>query len=225
MEATTEIQERPTLFALFDGLRERHRIQELLDALEFRRALTQCLWLALGGAALFGLWTGLYALTLPQLLASAIKAPLLLIGTTAICFPSFFVVQYVMSPRALSLREAALLQASTLAIIAVSWVVVALPCSLFLANASNYQGAKVLVTLVAGFGGLIGMGWFARGYRSASSSGEQAGSIRFLIPYMVLFGTVGAQLAWCLRPFLGSPSEGFSLFRPLGGNLFENLLF
>jgi hypothetical protein len=46
---------------------------------------------------------GLYACTLAQFLASALKEPLLLLGTTAVCFPTFFVMQYVLAPRALSL--------------------------------------------------------------------------------------------------------------------------
>jgi hypothetical protein len=162
-------------------------------------------------------------MTAPQFLASALKVPLLLIGTTVLCFPSFFIVQYVLAPRALSLRTAVVLQASTLAIIASTWAVVALPCSLFIANAQNYAATKLLVTLVAAFGGLIGLGWFVRGFRGASYSAGRPGRVLFLLPYCVLFGLVGAQLAWNLRPFLGSSSQEFALFRGLGGNLFESL--
>jgi hypothetical protein len=213
----------PGLWMLFEGMRDPARIPRFLEQVDFRRAAAQSLLLALAGSALFGLWTGLYAMTLPQFLASLLKVPLLLIGTTAICFPSFFVVQYVLAPRALTLRSAALLQASTLAIIASTWVVVALPCSLFIASAQNYAATKVLVTLVAGFGGLIGLGWFVRGFRGASSAEGQPGRVIFLLPYCALFALVGTQLAWSLRPFLGSPSQEFTLFRTLGGNLFESL--
>jgi hypothetical protein len=213
-----------SLWKLLEGMRDPLRIAGLLEQVDFRRAALQSLFLALAGSALFGLWTGLYAMTAPQFLASLLKAPLLLVGTTAICFPSFFVVQYVLAPRALSLRSAALLQASTLAIIASTWVVVALPCSLFIASAQNYAATKLLVTLVAGFGGIIGLGWFVRGFRGASSAEGQPGRVMFLLPYCVLFALVGTQLAWSLRPFLGSPSQEFTLFRTLGGNLFESLL-
>jgi hypothetical protein len=211
------------LWQLFEGMRDPVRIAGLLEQVNFRRAALQSLYLALAGSALFGLWTGLYAMTLPQFLASLLKVPLLLVGTTAICFPSFFVVQYVLAPRALSLRSAALLQASTLAIIASTWVVVALPCSLFIASAQNYAATKLLVTLVAGFGGVIGLGWFVRGFRGASAAEGQPGRVIFLLPYCVLFALVGTQLAWSLRPFLGSPSQEFTLFRTLGGNLFDSL--
>ena len=180
--------------------------------------------MALVGSLSFGAWTGLYACTFAQFLSSAVKAPLLLLGTTAVCFPTFFVVQYVLAPRALSLRAATLLQASTVAVIGVTWAVVALPCSLFLASSENYRAAKLLVTFVAAFGGVLGMLWFARGFRNATSSEYRSSRFLLLLPYCVLYGLVGLQLAWSLRPFIGSPSMEFSLFRPMGGNLLDNLL-
>jgi hypothetical protein len=224
MSTTAEHQANGVL-GLFGGLRDPERIAAQLETPNVTAAILQSLLIAFAGSASFGLWTGLYAMTLPQFIASALKAPILLIGTTAICFPTFFIVQYVLAPRALSLQAAAVLQASTVAIIAVTWAVVALPCSLFIANAENYAAAKLLVTFVGAFGGLIGMFWFARGFNNASAVGERRGSPWLLLPYCALFALVGAQLAWSLRPFLGSPSLEFVLFRPIGGNLLESLLF
>lgn len=212
------------LFTLLNGLRDPGSVVPFLETAGFRRALLESLGLALAGAVLFGAWTGLYSLTFVQFLASALKAPLLLLGTTAVCFPTFFVVQYVVAPRAMSLRAAGLLQASTLAVIGVTWMVVALPCSLFLANSESYAAAKWLVTFVAAFGGLLGMFWFARGFRNATSTETRPGSIVLLLPYCLLYGLVGAQLAWSLRPFIGSPSLEFTLFRGMGGSLFDSLL-
>jgi hypothetical protein len=40
----------------------------------------------------------------------------------------------------------------------------------------------------------------------------------------LLYGLVGMQLAWSMRPFIGSPSLEFALFRGMGGNLLDNLL-
>lgn len=39
--------------------------------------------------------------------------------------------------------------------------------------------------------------------------------------WVVVFGLVGAQMAWVLRPFLGAPDLDFALFRPRGSNFFE----
>lgn len=42
--------------------------------------------------------------------------------------------------------------------------------------------------------------------------------------WVLLFGFVGTQLAWTLRPFLGSPTEKFQVFRALEGNFYVNIV-
>jgi hypothetical protein len=39
--------------------------------------------------------------------------------------------------------------------------------------------------------------------------------------WILVFGLVGAQMAWVLRPFLGSPHHIFTWFRPRSSNFFE----
>jgi hypothetical protein len=47
---------------------------------------------------------------------------------------------------------------------------------------------------------------------AAVSDGQQA-SKTLLYIWILLFGFVGTQLAWTLRPFFGSPDEPFQIFR------------
>ncbi len=42
--------------------------------------------------------------------------------------------------------------------------------------------------------------------------------------WVVVFGLVGSQMAWILRPFIGSPHEPFTLFRSHGGSFIEAIL-
>ena len=42
--------------------------------------------------------------------------------------------------------------------------------------------------------------------------------------WVLLFGFVGTQLAWTLRPFVGSPEEKFQLFRSIEGNFYVNIV-
>jgi hypothetical protein len=42
--------------------------------------------------------------------------------------------------------------------------------------------------------------------------------------WVVLFGLVGAQMSWVLRPFIGSSGAEIPLFRPRGSNFFEAVL-
>lgn len=41
--------------------------------------------------------------------------------------------------------------------------------------------------------------------------------------WIFVFGLVGAQMAWILRPFIGDPSKPFEWFRPQSSNFFEAL--
>jgi hypothetical protein len=39
--------------------------------------------------------------------------------------------------------------------------------------------------------------------------------------WILLFGIVGAQMAWVLRPFVGTPGKEFTWFRERGSSFFE----
>jgi hypothetical protein len=41
--------------------------------------------------------------------------------------------------------------------------------------------------------------------------------------WLLLFGFVGTQLGWTLRPFFGSPGVQFEVFRALEGNFYANV--
>jgi hypothetical protein len=41
--------------------------------------------------------------------------------------------------------------------------------------------------------------------------------------WTITYAVVGAQMAWILRPFIGSPGMQFAFFRPRGSNFFEGL--
>ena len=41
--------------------------------------------------------------------------------------------------------------------------------------------------------------------------------------WIVVFALVGAQMAWVLRPFIGSPNQPFEWFRERDSNFFESV--
>ena len=53
---------------------------------------------------------------------------------------------------------------------------------------------------------------------------QRPASMTLLYIWILLFGFVGTQLAWTLRPFFGSPNEGFALFRSIEGNFYAEIL-
>jgi hypothetical protein len=55
-------------------------------------------------------------------------------------------------------------------------------------------------------------------------AGERPASMLLLYIWILLFGFVGTQLAWTLRPFFGSPGAPFELFRDIEGTFYGNIL-
>jgi hypothetical protein len=53
---------------------------------------------------------------------------------------------------------------------------------------------------------------------------ERQASMTLLYVWILLFGFVGTQLAWTLRPFFGSPGEKFQIFRSIDGNFYVDIV-
>jgi hypothetical protein len=53
---------------------------------------------------------------------------------------------------------------------------------------------------------------------------ESSGKMGLLYVWAGLFGLVGTQLAWTLRPFFGSPGEPFEIVRTVEGNFYVDIL-
>jgi hypothetical protein len=52
---------------------------------------------------------------------------------------------------------------------------------------------------------------------------QRPASMTLLYIWILMFGFVGTQLAWTLRPFFGSPDHGFELFRHISGTFYSDL--
>jgi hypothetical protein len=59
--------------------------------------------------------------------------------------------------------------------------------------------------------------------QTTSASSQPRASMTLLYIWILLFGFVGTQLAWTLRPFFGSPDEPFAIFRNLEGTFYSDI--
>lgn len=48
---------------------------------------------------------------------------------------------------------------------------------------------------------------------------------RLFVLWLILYMFVGTQMAWILRPFIGSPKMTFTVFRPRSGNFHESVMY
>jgi len=53
---------------------------------------------------------------------------------------------------------------------------------------------------------------------------ERPASMTLLYIWILLFGFVGTQLAWTLRPFFGDRGQDFALFRGIEGNFYSEII-
>jgi hypothetical protein len=59
--------------------------------------------------------------------------------------------------------------------------------------------------------------------RPAKQAAGNPPSMTLLYIWILLFGFVGTQLAWTLRPFFGSPGMKFGLYRDIDGNFYAEI--
>lgn len=170
-----------------------------------------CLLLGGAGAALVGLALGGSSGSTAMALYAAIKVPLLLALSTALCLPSFFVVNTVLGLRddfGAACRGLFAAQATLgLALGAMAPVVVWLSCSA--------HDPYVLTLLDAGVFAVAT--WAAqqvlrRHYRHlVARDGRHRLALR---GWLLLYAFAGIQMAWVLRPFRGTEGFAVQFLRP-----------
>lgn len=145
-----------------------------------------------------------------QVLFSAIKVPLLLGVAFVLSLPSFFVLNTLLGLRddfTESLRALAAAQAGQSVILASL-----APFTLLLyASSTNYQGALLFNITMFALAGLSAQHLLKIYYRPLIE--RDARHKKLLIGWLVMFGFLGLQLAWMLRPFVGNPNQAPTFIR------------
>jgi hypothetical protein len=157
-----------------------------------------------------------------QILLSASKIPLLFLVTFLLCLPSFFVMNGLAGLREDFARvAAALLGFQCIAAI----VLAALGPVTILMNVSTgfYPFIKLWNGVIFAVASLAGHYRMATLYRPLI--GVNGRHRIFLRVWIVLYSFVGIQMAWVMRPFVGSPGMPFEVFREEAwGNAYVELL-
>jgi hypothetical protein len=160
--------------------------------------------------AVMGSFGGVLGERFWQVVFSAVKVPLLLLGTFALSLPSFFVVNTLFGLRSdfsQSLRALLATQAG-LTIILASFAPFTV---VWYASSSNYQGAILFNTLMFGCASLSAQ-WLLRRFYEPLIRRNPRHRI-LLRAWLVIYAFVGIQMAWVLRPFIGYPDAPTQFFR------------
>lgn len=206
-------------------------IAEIRDRQQLNQKIASLLLSSFVFFAIYGLIIGSFH-SLPQALSSAIKLPALYLLTLMICMPTLYIFNGLFgSKRGLSQHFTYLLSAAAIIAILLCGFAPVTVFFLTTATTADYSFFLLLNVAILALTGLFGLLFLYRVMQpgtetsETSSLDEKTLKARRLIlqAWLVLYGFVGSQLGWTLRPFFGSPGE-FVLFRSDGGNFISGIL-
>jgi hypothetical protein len=155
---------------------------------------------------------------------TAVKVPVLFLLTLAIVIPPVYVSNAFVGSR-LSFRQMVASLLTTVAVTATVLGSMATAVFFFALTSRSYEFIKLLHVLFFGYAGLSGLRYLLREVRILLPMGGRPGSGVLAAMWLALYIFVGTQLAWVLRPFVGSPDQQFQLFRPRHGNIYESVYY
>ena len=172
--------------------------------------------------AVMGSFGGVFGERLWQVIFSAVKVPFLLLATFILSLPSFFVLNTLFGLRSdfsYSLRALLATQAG-LTIILASFAPFTV---LWYVSFSNYNGAILFNTLMFGAASFTAQWLLLRRFYQPLI--ERKPQHRLLLrAWLVIYAFVGIQMAWVLRPFIGSPNMPAQFLREdVWGNAYVRL--
>ena len=212
------LRDRFTYFAeIARGQALPHKISDLLAVTIF-------------GLAIFGFVAGLSGRNLAQALVSTVKLPLLFLASGVICLPTLYYFSVLFGSRLRFLQTVTLiLTAQTVAaVLALGAAQISL---LFLISGSELAFLMALNVGVLGLAAGLGLIFLVQGalYVQEVQPPDRItfvtwtwmlirGAFRSLVltAWIVVYGLVGTQLSYTLRPFFGVPLGGHDFWSDMG---------
>jgi len=214
------------LSQLFPTLQNKDEFyQRLIDEKEpFKKIIASYILMIIMSFA-YGIIMGSYH-SVAQAIASGIKVPVLFSIVLIICFPAFFIIQFILGSKLKLSQMISIILAgfvlSTAIMVSFTPIVV-----FFLLTGGNYYFLQLLHIAIFILSGIFGMKTIIDALRYSCEQHNIYPKIgvdvfKFWIVILVF---VGIQLAWNLRPFLGDRNEPFKIFRDYEGNFYAALIY
>jgi len=149
-----------------------------------------------------------------QALASSLKIPLLHLGTVLVCLP-FMLLGSLMTGTGMDAPE--IVRFVLLGMVTEALVMLSLtPIIVFFSCQSRYDFTKLLIVVAFALSGVVAMvGLIDSMAVITAARGTLPTDVMWLFKiWIATFGFVGMQMAWMLRPCIGSPELEFEWFRP-----------
>lgn len=164
----------------------------------------------MGYGAVMGCFGGISGDRVLQVIYSAVKVPLLLVATSLIALPNFFVLNTLFGLRR-DFAEAVRALAAAQAGLAVILASLAPFTAVWYATSADYAAAlrfNALMFAVASFGAQ----YLLRGYYGPLIRRNRRHRAMLWF-WLIIYVFVGIQMGWVLRPFIGDPAAPVQFFR------------
>ncbi|MFH2035073.1 MAG: hypothetical protein ABIJ45_01620 [Candidatus Zixiibacteriota bacterium] len=181
---------------------------------------------------LFVIFTFIYGIVMgayhgfAQAIAAGAKVTVLFTLALLICFPAFFIIQYILGSR-LRLFQMVSIILSGFVLTTAIMVSFAPIIIIFLLTGSNYYFLQLLHIAIFILSGIFGMKTIIDALKFSCEKKNvypQIGVVVFRF-WVIILAFVGIQLAWNFRPFLGDRGRPFELFRHYEGNFYAALIY
>jgi hypothetical protein len=169
-----------------------------------------------------------------QMLSSAIKVPALYLISLLVCLPTLYVFNVFFGAKESFGQHLAFLltPVSIIALLLCGFAPISL---FFLLSVKDYRFFLLLNVAIFALTGIMGVSFLYKIMKPIAKNDTAQGvkaRTSILRLWLGLYGLVGTQLGWTLKPFFGTPDGKFELFRSEGGSFFSavwnslmNLLF
>lgn len=170
--------------------------------------------------AIYGAIIGMFHSPL-QALSSAIKLPALYLVTLLVCLPTLYIFNALFgSKKTIAQHFTYLLTA--VCVIAVLLCAFAPVTLFFLITVNDYHFFLLMNVIIFALTGVLGISFLYQVMKPTADGDGAKVRTSILRFWLCLYGFVGTQLGWTLRPFFGSPGQ-FELFRPREGSFFSGV--
>jgi hypothetical protein len=179
----------------------------------------------IGLTFLYGVVMGCYSGPL-QALTAGIKVPVMFLLSLLICFPAFFVLQFILGSKMRLLHMTAIILSGFVltGAIMVSFTPIVM---LFVLTGGNYYFLQLLHVAIFTLSGVFGMKTVLDALKFSCEQKNvypRTGVVVFRF-WVVILAFVGIQLAWNLQPFLAEKTEGYALFKKYKGNFYTAVIY
>ena len=199
---------------------------ELLEADSTRKTLLN-LAMVLGISGMFygsvmGSFAGVFGDRFLQVIFSAVKVPILLMVTFGLSLPFFFVLNTLYGLRD-DFRKVLRSLLATQACVTIILMSLSPLTALWYISFDNYRTAILVNFVMFSFAASSSQIVLRRFYRPLAERNPM--HLKLLKFWIIIYGFIGVQMGWVLRPFIGSPNSQVQFFRDEAwGNAYLELI-